>query len=95
MSSRRNYRRMQHEIKSALREKFDAGRGTSKHLDKKANGGKPLMGKIYCDTTLDDYRASAERFARAAAEDGNVSITLTFPDDADAPVQAVRLTPVV
>lgn len=71
MSSRRNYRRMQHEIKSALREKFDAGRGTSKHLDKKANGGKPLMGKIYCDTTLDDYRVSAERFARAAAEDGN------------------------
>ncbi len=36
-----------------------------------------------------------ETLLDAAAEDGNVSITLTFPDDADAPVQAVRLTPVV
>lgn len=36
-----------------------------------------------------------ETLLDAATEDGNVSITLTFPDDADAPVQAVRLTPVV
>lgn len=62
--------------KSIVREVFDvlhsmAAYGCSKHEDKKQNGNKPRMDRIYSYSTMKNYLDCAQRFARwARAEHG-------------------------
>lgn len=45
-----------------------AAYGTSKHQDKAQNGGKPMLGKIYSHSTMENYQAAAVQFTTWAKE---------------------------
>lgn len=54
--------KLRKELKDNLRHMYDRGRGTSKHVDKKRNSGKPRQDKIYSRGTQKTYAQQVDRF---------------------------------
>ena len=53
--------KMRKELKDNLRQQYDRGRGTSKHVDKQRFGG-PRPDKIYSRSTQKTYAQQADKF---------------------------------